>query len=207
MPSPLLLIIYDDTCRSRFGQGLSTIWSAGAKLYRARGAVSHVEGVRDWPQALRVLAETAADRTIDEIQFWGHGRWGRLFVGEQVLDSSAFAPGHALEPALAAVRERLSADARLWFRTCEAFGASRGHDFARAVTDYFGRPAAGHTYVIGFWQSGLHRLEPGHAPDWPAAEGLLEGSADAPRRAKVSAPGEPNTIHCFDGEFPPRKSA
>ena len=193
----LRLIIYDDTCRSRFGQGLSTIWSVGAKLY------SGVErGVHDWQKALRFLAQYPGSEPIDEVQFWMHGKWGQLYIGRNVVDRTALSPGHALAPAFAAVRERLSPQARFWFRTCETFGAERGHDFARAWTDYFGCPAAGHTYVIGFWQSGLHRLDPGMAPDWSASEGLLEGTPAAPRRAKPSSPGEPSTIHCFDGRFP-----
>ena len=127
---------------------------------------------------------------------------GKLFIGPHAIDRSVLAPGHALSPSLAAVRERLSPGARFWFRTCETFGAQPGYDFARAWTDYFGRAAAGHTYVIGFWQSGLHRLDPGNAPTWPLDEGLLEGTPESPRRAKPSSPREPNTIHCFDSSFP-----
>ncbi len=188
------LIIYDDSCRSHFRQGLSTVWSAGARLY----STTHC-GALDWQQALAFLS---AHDAIDEVQFWMHGKWGRLFVGGRVLDRSALLPGHALSSSLAAVRERLSPSARFWFRTCETFGAQPGHDFARAWTDYFGRPAAGHTYVIGFWQSGLHRLDPGNQPHWSPDEGLLEGSPTNPKRAKWSSPREPNTIHCFDSRFP-----
>ena len=39
--------------------------------------------------------------------------------------------------------------------------SAAGHDFARAWTDFFGSRAAGHTFIIGYWQSGLHTLAPG----------------------------------------------
>lgn len=198
----LRLIVYDDSCRGRFRQGLSTIWSAGAVLYRARGDAAIARGVHDWREALDWLGAVEPASTIEELQFWGHGKWGALYVGASAVDRSVFAAGHALATPLARLRERLSPQTRLWFRTCETFGARRGHDFASAVTDYFGCPAAGHTYVIGFWQSGLHRLNPGQQPDWPANEGLLEGSPDAPRRARVSSPREPSTITCLNSRFP-----
>jgi hypothetical protein len=56
--------------------------------------------------------------------------------------------------------------------------------------------------VIGYWQSGLHRLDPGQRPHWSADEGLLEGSAETPRRAKDSGPNEPHSITCLNSRFP-----
>jgi hypothetical protein len=56
--------------------------------------------------------------------------------------------------------------------------------------------------VIGPYQSGLHTIEPGETPGWPVEEGLIEGTADAPRRARWSTRGEPNTITCFHGRIP-----
>ena len=114
----------------------------------------------------------------------------------------ALAPDSIYAGQIAAIRERLSADSLLWFRTCETFGAAAGHDFARAVTDTFGCDAAGHTYIIQYWQSGLHRLRPGATPHWPADEGLLRGSVDAPERARQSTPMAPNTVTCLAGEIP-----
>ena len=89
-----------------------------------------------------------------------------------------------------------------WFRACETFGAVPGRDFARAFTDFLGCRAAGHTHVIAFLQSGLHSLGPGEEPHWPADEGLLHGSPDAPLEACPSAPGAPNTITCLHSRFP-----
>jgi len=96
----------------------------------------------------------------------------------------------------------MSPGALVWFRSCETFGAAAGRDFARRLTDFFGCAAAGHTFVIGYWQSGLHRLEPGQPPGWAANEGIARGSPDRPELASSSSPRAPNTITCFTGKVP-----
>ncbi|MET0405724.1 MAG: hypothetical protein ABW123_25110, partial [Cystobacter sp.] len=85
----------------------------------------------------------------------------------------------------------------------ETFGTARGHAFARAWTRFFGCRAAGHTYVIGPWQSGLHSLGPGEEPTWSVAEGLPPDGGDTARTARMSGRREPNTITCLHGEIPP----
>jgi hypothetical protein len=96
----------------------------------------------------------------------------------------------------------LAPDALLWFRTCETLGAHAGQDFAAALTDATGARVAGHTFVIGFFQSGLHCLRPGVAPHWSAEEGLAQGSAERPQSALPSTPDAPNTITCLTGAIP-----
>lgn len=90
-----------------------------------------------------------------------------------------------------------------WFRTCETLGASCGQAFARAWADFLGCRVAGHTHVIGFYQSGLHSLRPGEKPTWSADEGIIEGDAARPLRAAESRRGIPNTITCLGGRPPP----
>ncbi len=200
---PLRLMIYDDTCRGAPGlPGLTHSWWAGARLYRALGRLDAWKGVRTWQEGLEWLAAFSPEHSIAEIQFWGHGKWGGAFVDRRPLDASALSPGHALHPLLRAVRDRLAPNALWWFRTCETFGAAAGHRFARAWTDFFGCRAAGHTFIIGPWQSGLHSLSPGEAPGWSVTEGLKEGTPDAPGRARWSHPFAPNTITCFHGALP-----
>jgi hypothetical protein len=148
------------------------------------------------------LSAVSPSAPIAELQFWGHGKWGRIFIGREALDKRALAQGHDHHAALCALRERLSPDALIWFRTCETFGAMVGQDFARAWTDFFGCRAAGHTFVIGYWQSGLHLLHPGHSPTWGVEEGLIRGSPARPERAALSWPGRPNTITCLEGRVP-----
>jgi len=183
------------------GLGLSRAWSSGSRLYSLLRRSDGAYGARSFAEGLAWASSFRASERIAELQFWGHGKWGRIFIAKESLDRGALAAGpHHL--ALSALRERLSPNALVWFRTCETFGASAGHDFARAWTDFFGCRAAGHTFVIGYWQSGLHLLRPGDAPSWSAAEGLTHGSPERPERAAISWPGRPNTITCLQGRVP-----
>lgn len=198
----LRLLAYDRTCVGR-PVGLTTAWSNGATLYRALGRIDHAFGVTSWTEALAWLARVAPGEPIEEIQYWGHGRWGRVLVDRDPLDARALADGHPLRASLEAVRERLVPDrALLWLRTCEAFGADAGLDFAARLADFFGARVAGHTHVIGAVQSGLHGLRPGSTPAWSPHEGLAEGTPRDPVRAYGSSMLRPRTIHFLTGEVP-----
>jgi hypothetical protein len=202
----LRLMVYDRTCvGARAPVGLSTAWGAGSVLYRGLGRLDGTFGATSWDDALGWLARFESSRPIAEIQYWGHGQWGRALVDRDVLDARALAPGHRLEPRIAAVRERLlpGGEALFWLRTCEAFGATAGHDFARRLADGLGARVAGHTFVIGAIQSGLRGLLPGHVPDWSPSEGIAEGSPDKPLRAHGSGIGKPRTITCLRSDVPP----
>jgi hypothetical protein len=171
-------------------------------LYRALGRIDGAFGASTFAEGLHWLATFQPERPIEQVQFWGHGKWGQIFVGREALDRSALGAGHPHHATLVAVRRRLAQSPLFWFRTCETFGAARGHEFAKAWTDFFGGHAAGHTHVIGYWQSGLHRLRAGAPPHWSAREGLVEGSPWAPLRAATSARTLPQTISCFTGHIP-----
>lgn len=165
-----------------------------------------VKGVSSWSEALAwLVSDEATDGApIEEIQYWGHGRWGKVLVDRDGLDAAAFRSLHPLHASLERLRERLvpGGGALVWLRTCEAFGAEAGLDLAERMADFFGARVAGHTHVIGALQSGLHGLRPGHRPDWSPAEGLSEGTPSAPVRAHGSSPWRPRTIHCLDGRVP-----
>ena len=199
------LMVYDRTCVGRrMPLGLSTAWGAGSILYRGLGRIDATFGATSWGEALDWLATFEAPSLISEIQYWGHGRWGRVLIDKDIFDASALAAGHRLEPRVAAVRERLVPDgqALVWLRTCEAFGATAGLDFARRLADGLGARVAGHTHIIGALQSGLRGLRPGHTPTWSAEEGIAEGTPADPKRAHESGLLRPNTITCFAGEVP-----
>lgn len=183
--------------------GLSHAWAVGGGLYSALGRLDDRRGFDNWLDALRWVADYPGDRPIGEIQFWGHGKWGAAKIGCEPLDVDSLAPDHPHHGPLEAIRRRMVRDDGLWwFRTCETFGASAGHRFAQAWTDYFDCRAAGHTYIIGPWQSGLHSLRPGRRPDWSVDEGLAEGSPDEPKQAHWSNRGAPNTITFLHGAVP-----
>jgi hypothetical protein len=137
------------------------------------------------------------------VQFWGHGRWGQARIGDDVLDAAALRPGHPLHERLVRLRARMlgGREGLWWFRTCETFGRAAGHAFAAAWTRFLGCRAAGHTYVIAGWQSGLHSLLPGEEPRWPLDEGLPPGDP-APATALRSHARAPNTISFLHGHIP-----
>lgn len=200
--SALSLMIYDRTCTrtGRLPVGLSHSWVWGGRLYGALGRFDAWKGVASWEEGLGWLAQQ--DAPIRSIQYWGHGNWGTARVADDRLDVRSLQPGHAHRRHLDAIRERLVPGDGWWFRTCDTLGAARGHDFARRWTDFFGTPVSGHTFIIGAWQSGLHRLSPGAAPHWSDTEGLSAGTADTPRASTWSRPGRPNTIHCLQSAIP-----
>lgn len=185
-------LVYDRT------QGaLSHIWSNGSVLYRGLGRLDAVRGVSTWDEALDWLGSLS--EPIAEVQYWGHGLWGSAHVNRSALDVSSLVTRRRQ---LEAVRERLAPDALIWFRTCQTFGAQLGQDFAQRYADFFGARVAGHTHVIGFHQSGLHGLRPGERAHWPTFEGLREGTAESPIRARHSAPWRPRTITALRGRVP-----
>jgi hypothetical protein len=193
--SSLRLLVFDATRRDP----LSLAWRAGATVYRALG-IDAAFPATSWRDALAWLA--AADRPIAEIQFWGHGKWGRALIGNDVLDARSTEPGHELNATLAAVRDRLAPQALWWWRTCETFGARRGHEFAMAWTGFLGARSAGHTYVIHAWQSGLHVLAPGERPTWSPSEALIAGTPEHPIKAARSSVFAPSTIHFLTSRLP-----
>jgi hypothetical protein len=186
------LVVYDRTCGA-----LTRAWRSGSALYRRLGRIDTARGVASWDEALAYLAVVPR---IDELQYWGHGKWGAVLVDRQPLDARAFEPGHTWQPALRALR--LAPEAQVWFRTCETFGAAAGVRFAERAASFWGVRVAGHTHVIGFHQSGLHALAPGARADWSPDEGLASGTPEAPERARGSRPWLPRTITCLHGNVP-----
>lgn len=193
------LLVYDRTCAGKRGN-LSPVWAAGAKLYKQLGRIDDAQGVASWDEALAWI--TSHEEPIDEIQYWGHGKWGGALVDDEMLDGEVTRPTHRLHIPLAAVRERLGPDALVWFRCCEVLGARPGQELAMRLADFLGARIAGHTYVIGFHQSGLHGLRPGQRPDWSPVEGLVAGTATQPQKARSSLPWSPRTITCLHGSVP-----
>jgi len=176
------------------------VWAAGSVLYRTVRRIDAARGVASWAEALDWVAGLPSP--VTELQYWGHGKWGSARVGEDVLDASALAADHPLHSRLHAAKARLAGEALVWFRTCETLGAQPGIAFAEQLADFLGADVAGHTYVIGFHQSGLHRIRPGARAHWSPEEGLAAGSIDAPVRAKSSRPWAPHTITALHGAVP-----
>jgi hypothetical protein len=200
---PLRLMVYDRTCRGRgLVPGLSHAWSVGGVLYHRLGRIDRWYGAASWAEALDWLLDASAMRPIGEIQFWGHGEWGGLWIDEELLTAAALAPEHPAHARLTALKSRLvpGGEALWWFRSCDVFGTKIGHDFARAWTRFFGCRAAGHTYTINILQSGLHVLGPTEEPTWPLDEGVVPGLSHASESSWLA----PRTVTCFHNAIPAR---
>jgi len=216
-PRPLRLVVFDATDTPRAARerrharaaspdgramgspGLSPIWRAGTLLHRLAWAADASLGATSWPEALAWAATIAADRgrPIGSLQVWGHGGWGSMAIGATALDSDALRRGHALEAPLDAFKGALEGPESLfWLRCCSAFGHSTGQQFAEALALRLGCRVAGHTHIIGFFQSGTHSLRPGAKAAWDAEEGVKKSGGQA-ISALTSAPDAPNTVSCL----------
>jgi hypothetical protein len=196
-------MLYDRMCPGPgLSPGLSHAWSAGGVLYNFLGRIDAWHGAATWAEGLDWLLEVSEHRPIAEIQFWGHGEWGGLWIDEERLTAAAVAPGHPAYERLTRLKARLipGGEALWWFRSCDVFGTQRGHDFARAWTRFFGCRAAGHTHQIMFFQSGLHVLAPGEEPTWSVDEGVVPGRF----HASPSSFRAPYTITCLHNVVPDR---
>ncbi len=196
-------LLFDTTCVGQDGRApLSWVWRAGARLFRLLGRFDGVFGARSWPEALDWL--TRQPGPITEVQFWGHGRFGRALIDRDVLDARALSPSHPLYSRLCLVRDQLEGPKALWWwRTCETYGADSGHAFAAAWTAFLGCRTAGHTHVIAAYQSGLVGLHPGQHPFWPADLGILRGTPASPELGVSSRGREVRTIHLLTRYPPP----
>jgi hypothetical protein len=200
----LRVVVFDATGAGAawFQQGLTLSWRLGSRLYRSWGRIDAIFGARSWEEALAFLASVQPTRALAEVQFWGHGRRGRALVGGDVLDGGWAAPTHPRHADVLAVRARLTGpDALWWFRTCETMGGRTGQAFASTWANLLGCRAAGHTYVIGPLQSGLHQVRPGETPSWSPEEGLRPGKPET-TPALPSHPTAPNTITWLHGRIP-----
>ena len=198
-------MIFDNTCRGN-ALGLSHSWIAGGILFSTLNRLHAYKGVSSWKEALIWLGDVhrQSDEEIDEIQFWGHGRWGAMLIDGEAFDASSLAPDHRLSADLDRVRDRLHRDTRIWIRTCETFGAKDGQGFAEKMAERFQCTIAGHTYIIGPFQSGLHIIKPGEQAYWDPWEGIREGTPEKPIQALWSKPGLPRTVSFLNINIPKR---
>jgi hypothetical protein len=220
MVSPLRLVVYDRTDTrpvtrwlsarlstsprpdgtSSGSPGLSPIWRAGTWLHRLAGVADATLGAGSWPEALAWAARVAEERArpIGSLQVWGHGGWGFMRLGETRFDAGTLRADHELGPLVDGLRARLAGpEALVWFRCCSAFGATDGRRFATEAARRLCCRVAGHTYIIGPFQSGTHSVRPGEEPAWDAAEGVKTDAAGQALGARWSGPFEPATISCL----------
>ena len=192
------VIIYDDANRRPWY--VWSCWAVGAWLYRLIRRVDAVYPAQSWAGALQWLLSLG--KPLAEVQFWGHGSWGRVLIGSDALNSWTVSTSHV--SALRDLRERLAPGAIWWFRACQVFGAVPGQRFAVEWCRALDCTVASHTFIIHVWHGGLCVLHPGDEPGWPVAEGYAAGSRDLPRDAIWARPWSPRTILALRTRIPKR---
>lgn len=186
---PLRLVIYDATDTGsiaatdlhdpprgtyRTSQGFSEIWRLGAAMHRRLRPGVRTLAATSWREALRWGVDRAQEYSapIAEVQVWGRGDWGVMYLGGQRLDVDATRWAGALDAPLDALRDALAPGALMWLRCSSAFGTDQGHRFAATLAERLRARVAGHTHSIYAWQSGTRSLRPGEAPSWSEEEGI-----------------------------------
>lgn len=210
MSKPLRLVIYDETAlRDGFqpeenNDRLTMSWVIGAKLYKLTRATDIIVPVQSWHQ----LGSTAnafqltKRQKISEIQFWGHGSPGSVYIGRDKLTIERLKKDGDLQSALFKLRACMTDDALIWFRCCSVFAGPKGHEFAKEFSEMMDCTVAAHTHIIHVWQAGLHTIRPGQEPTWPVTEGyhLDENGKEV---MKWSIPFfSPNGIFCLRSTIP-----
>lgn len=185
--------------------GLSTSWWAGGKAYKALRRFDHVAGFGNWDTALDWLNNVGYGQNIAELQYWGHGSPGKLWMNGKILHYNSFNTAYKHSTKLRRLSSRMTSDSLVWLRTCSTFCGEAGHKFAENWAKALGCEVAAHTYCIGLFQSGLHSVSPENPkPTWSVHEGIKEGTPDRPAKCKMSWPWEPRTILCLRDSIPSR---
>lgn len=184
--------------------GLALFWAAGTWMHRYGMHADASLGAKNWSEALRWATQFARSRNakIAELQAWGHGGFGFMGMGGSRLDRDVLSQSSPLAADLDAFRSVLTDDALVWLRCCSAFGAKPGRAFAPALADRLRARVAGHTFIIGVWQSGTHSLTPGGEVGWSVDEGV-ERAPDGRIFPRESSMRAPRTVSCMRLGLPP----
>lgn len=138
-------------------KGLALSWLVGCFLAKLFGAIDEYHGATSWEDAIAWLKSKGE---LDEIQYWGHGSPGQIWLSGKALAVND----------LAGIK--MSEDGLVWWRVCSSFQALRGMTFASRVSKLLNCDVAGHTRIIGLVQGGLHVWKKDQMlPSWLLEEG------------------------------------
>lgn len=180
--------IYDAKPGPGVGQWfLKTSWRVGCALQKFFGAVDEYHGAESWDDAVAWLL---TKQNITSLQYWGHGSPGIVWLAQKPMPYGALLP----------VKAALAPFALVWFRCCSVFQGRAGYAFAKTLADAMGCTVAGHSYIIGLWQSGLHTHRAGWHCGWSIDEGAEK--LRCPRWPTYLRPWLPRTVFCLTTEVP-----
>lgn len=178
--------IYDKVAWPGFMQWcLKTSWLLGCIFQKLVGAVDEYYGASSWADAQAWLKSRGSP--IEQVQYWGHGSPGTVWLAGQAVPTAAWL---SLKPLLAP-------NALIWFRVCDSFQGAAGQAFSKALADGLGCMIAGHTRIIGLWQGGLYT----RAPWMPASWDVTEGGEPSWIREDLN-PFHKHTILCLKTKIP-----
>jgi len=144
------LLIFDATRKPSL---LDEGWAFGSFSMWLRQRMDGFLGATSWQEVLNWL-EYKED--VTELQFWGHGSPGEVFINGKGLLSMFIND----ELDYSRICDSFKRDATVWFRTCSTFHGKKGKEFADDMSQIFNCVIAGHTYKIGFpSHSGLHTYD------------------------------------------------
>jgi len=170
------IILYDSSPNGALG------WSWAVGSYRP--GWTRV-GARTWHESIKKLLDAVPPGTrVKELQIWGHGQ-----PGEPMFNGLTAPP--MFWNRLTTI---VMADSLVWFRSCSVFFGRKGQAFAERMANELGCRVAGHTRIIGPWQSGLCSLSPNGKQPFFAQDGYRWLAEDW--RKNTSARREPRTIFC-----------
>lgn len=179
--------IYDKNPGVGFGQWfLALTWKIGCFLHKLFGKLDDYHAAGSWEEAFAWLESRPG--LLASIQYWGHGSPGCVWLAQVNLDRSQFKR----------LVTQVPPNAVLWFRTCSTFQGQRGYDISDYLTKLLNCTVAGHTRVIGVFQSGLHTRKPGQAPSWP----LDESDGGPAWMVSLGLQWGTNTIVCLRASVP-----
>lgn len=140
------------------------------------------------------------EKQFTELQFWGHGSPGHVYIAGKRLEYGKSITPSAFDKDFKELGQRL--DGLLWWRTCATFAGKQGRAFCHGLAEYLDCDVAAHTFNIGFWHSGLHAYKVGDLMDWDENEGIKKGSYDRIESIQGSYWFDPNTIPCWEMDLP-----
>jgi len=192
------ILVYDAT---RASSWLDETWAIGAWWARKFNRFDRKIGATSWPDAIDKILSVSAGRTINELHYWGHGHWGKIFMGKKAINVVALAsPHHPWHEGLVRLSMQMDEDSFVWFRVCGAFGNKQGRLFSTKLADFFGCRVASSTYLITTRHSGQRSLVPGQVPDWSTNEGVKV--VDGKPKLIKSRFGAPRTIMFWNSILP-----
>lgn len=183
------------------GEQLRFSWVTGGHFYKLFRGVEETKGCYNWTEALNYLSNVDSDKKIKSIQFWGHGSPGRVWINGDFLSVRSLLASSTHRSYLLKLKERLTPESVIWFRSCNVFAGQEGYLFAIAFSQFMNCVVAGHTFIVGPWQSGLHTIKPGERPSWSKEEGIKK-KENGETQMLWSKPWSPNTIFCLTGQIP-----